>query len=389
MTLVVNNQTDGPSTHVLIVGVGSYPHYPSYKPGVNTVGQIDSAERGAQHVAVWFRDLFHNPERPLATVRLLLSNDQNNTWYMGGNQQVEVANSQNFKNAYDNWMAGATAQPGSTLVFYFSGHGMASLEQQSLVLEDFNQSTSRPMDGAIEYATLEQGVQTQSNASHAWFFLDTCRTGTVKDVAKGQFGQSVDHRSTSLARPAGPRIITVNSTLPGNSAIGLPGIPSVFSEALVAAFQSNAFTNRATRLWACVPDLILDALTGQLERIQLKGQFSAAELPQPTVNMQHSRVPLHFLPIGSKPRMLVSISCDPATDNQTHAMYWQQAAVPVQQAAAPTVRPANGQVWQTELEPGSYDFGALDAAGALCRPSYESIHSPCHVVLLGLPNGQN
>jgi len=375
MTLVVNNKIDVPGTHVLIVGVGHYPHFPGYRVGVNMLGQIDSAERGAQHVAIWFRDEFHNPERPLATMRFLLSNDQKNTWYLDNNAQLDAATVQNFKSAYDGWMADAKAQPGSTLVFYFSGHGIASLVQQSLILEDFNLRPTGAMDGAISYANLEQSVQTQSNASHAWFFVDSCRTADIEHVAGQHFGQPVSTSTAPLAKPGGPRIFTINSTLPGHSAIGKKGTPSVFSQALVNAFRTNAYTDRAGRRWACVPDVIGVAISGQIARLQTLIGLTSADCPQPTMSMHETRTPLHYLPDGRKPRMLVDISCDPEGDNASHTIYWKQSGTQVIQAPI-------GQIWKTELEPGHYDFGALDRAGLDCKPYSTSIYSPYHSISL-------
>jgi hypothetical protein len=376
MTLVVKNAIEGPGTHVLVVGVGRYPSYPGFTPGVNTEGQIDSAEIGAQHIANWFAKKFHHPTRPLASLRILLSNEHENQWRSAdGNIHVAAATTENFLDACAAWLADANRHPDSALIFYFAGHGIGTLEQQSLFCEDYNRVPARKMEGAIDYMNLERTIANESTASNAWIFIDTCRGNSMPQTLNGEFGRKVNTGSGPIAPVGGPRISSLFSTPPGGKAHGNAGAPSFFSEAMVKAFEMNAYCHRNGRQWACFTDVAFLAISKQLERIYIREQFDLAKQRPPRQQFDDTNTMIHCLPPDILPRMMVDISCDPNNDNLTHKLFWVQAGEEV-------IQQVPGQTWRTEIPVGQYAFGAIDQHGTRCRQLDRPIHLPFQQILV-------
>lgn len=370
MTLVVENEYNGPGTHVLVVGVGHYPHFPGYCQGLNTEGQIDSAEIGAQHVARWFIEKFFHPAKPLASLRLLLSNEQGSFQFgRSGARLVDAATTENFMDAYADWMADGNQHADNALILYFAGHGIGNLDQQSLFCEDFNRVPTRKMEGAIDYRVLERAIGANSGASHAWIFMDTCRGNDPVQTVNGDFGRKVDSEVGPIANLNGPRISTIFSTAPGGEAHGNAGAPSFFAEAMVKAFETNAFCRRDGMRWSCFSDVAFQAISRQLERIYVREEISLVTQRLPAQRLDATDAMIHCLPPEQSPQMMVDISCAPVTDNAAHTIFWTQAGTEIIQQ-----RP--GQVWKTDIAPGKYSFGAINQDGERCRELEESVTLP-------------
>lgn len=376
MTLVVENENIGPGTHVLVVGVGRYPSYPGFVPDINTEGQIDSAEIGAQHVASWFEKKFHNPARPLASLRILLSNKHGNQWRSAdGNVEVAAATTENFLNACTAWLDDANKHPGSALIFYFAGHGIGNLEQQSLFCEDYNRVPNRKMEGAIDYMNLERTIANDSKASHAWIFVDTCRGNNMQQTINGEFGRKVNTGSGPIAYIGGPRISSIFSTPPGGTAHGNAGAPSFFSEAMVKAFEGNAYCRRDGHQWTCFTDVAFRAISKQLERIYIREKFDLAKHRPPRQQFDDTDTMIHCMRPEELPRMMVEISCDPDSDNLSHKLFWVQEGKEV-------IQQLPGQIWRTEIPPGQCAFGAIDQNGTRCRQLDRPIDLPFQQILV-------
>jgi hypothetical protein len=376
MTLVVENANIGPGTHVLVVGVGRYPSYPGFAPGVNTEGQIDSAEIGAQHVANWFAKKFYNPGRPLISLRILLSNEHGNQWRSAHSDvQVAAATTENFLDACAAWLADANKHPGSALILYFAGHGIGNLEQQSLFCEDYNRVPARKMEGAIDYMNLERTIANESKASYAWIFVDTCRTNSMQQTINGEFGRKVNTGSGPIAYIGGPRISSIFSTPPGGTAHGNAGAPSFFSEAMVKAFEGNAYCRRDGRQWACFTDVAFRAISKQLERIYIRERFDLAKHRPPRQQFDDTDAVIHCMPPAELPLMMVDISCDPDKDNLSHKLFWVQEGKEV-------IQQLPGQIWRTEIPPGPCAFGAIDQHGTRCRQLDRPIDLPFQQILV-------
>lgn len=340
------------------------------------MGQIDSAECGAQHIANWFIDHFHNPERPLSSMRLLLSNEQGNVWASTkGPQQVEAATAVNFVTSYDEWLQTAIADPGSIQVLYFAGHGIGTMNEHSMICADYNAVEARHMEGAIDFNNVLWTTSTKSKASNVWIFVDSCRVTDLPQVINGEYGRKVDMRTGPLGRVGGPKISTIFATAPGGEAHGNPGQPSFFAEAIAKAFQLNAFDRRNGRHWGCFTDIAFKAISKQLERIYLREDIDLATQGAPEHWNADSDTFLHCLPPERLPKLMVDISCKPDTDNASHTIFWKQDG-------EENIQAPKGQVWRTELTPGNYYFGAIDENGDRCRDKEQLISLPFQYIFV-------
>src|SRR5271166_2453707 len=81
----------GPGTHVLLVGIGTYPYLiggaeprPDIAEGMR---QLDAPSKSARSVADWFLGEFNNPDRPLASLALVLSEPEPSIYEHGTAQR--------------------------------------------------------------------------------------------------------------------------------------------------------------------------------------------------------------------------------------------------------------------------------------------------------------
>jgi len=75
--LVFENRGANPGTHVLIIGIGEYPHLIRGENENTAIAegmeQLDAPPISARAVAKWFLDNFENPERPLASLAMVFT----------------------------------------------------------------------------------------------------------------------------------------------------------------------------------------------------------------------------------------------------------------------------------------------------------------------------
>jgi hypothetical protein len=200
---------------VLIVGVGSYPYFPTNGRS-RAVGQIDSAALGAKAVVRWFLDHYRNPDAPLQTVRVLLS-DHAKAQHAHPRLHcvVDRATYPNLQAAYDNWIDDATAEQDSVAIFYFGGHGIGNSQAQCLLLENFHQRARSPLDDAVEYANLVTAIENKKELKQAWIFIDACRNSDMLHLVTNAWATSltaVRCRSTTEAACG-----AISSFLPGQA----------------------------------------------------------------------------------------------------------------------------------------------------------------------------
>ena len=73
-----------PATHAFVIGVGHYPHLvgggAALFPGHMKMGQLSSPPASARAFASWLSEHHNNPDRPLGSVALLVSDSAQNTF---------------------------------------------------------------------------------------------------------------------------------------------------------------------------------------------------------------------------------------------------------------------------------------------------------------------
>jgi hypothetical protein len=248
-----------PGTHVFVIGVG---HYVFGKRGasgrkntiISDLNQLTSPPISVRAIVDWFTQSFHSPERPLASVSLLIS-DAEPTPYLckprpGVTNKARpnpaevraplVADLRAAKIAAERWAARCQANRDNMAVFYFCGHGISQGEQAALMLCDFGHP-DRAFDGAIDVNVL-LGAMKNCSAVKQLFFFDCCRTA-ADELYKNQ--PNIGSRLLSLpihARDHSEREqqFVLYPTLDGEEAFGIKNETSVFTRSIIDALSFAA-----------------------------------------------------------------------------------------------------------------------------------------------------
>ncbi|PYQ10753.1 MAG: hypothetical protein DMF80_23420 [Acidobacteria bacterium] len=376
MTLLLDKSSK-PGTHAVVIGIGRYPWLVGGKAKPrfaqnDGMAQLTSPPASARAFATWLLETYDNPEAPLASLDLLLS-DAKDQRFKNGSKNVEVqpATFANVSTAIDAWAKRPT-QEKDMLLFFFSGHGISAALQTTLLCEDYGSNAAAPLNQAIDFTGLVIGLDWMV-ARRQCFFVDACRVATASILEASRFfGQPViqpksDHNPKPRQAPV------FQSTLAGQLAYGRKGKPSYFTEALLRGFAGPASDNNQDGLtWWVQADALLRALPPLLQRVvDEPGQI----LPQ-APGSDISNLALHRLqqrPVG----IPVDVSCVP--DSRTaQAVLSYTGMSPTEKRQR---KPPSGQPWQLNLAEGRYTFEAQVAAPAAkgkiadeaIRPPYRNI----------------
>ncbi|MEQ1569357.1 MAG: caspase family protein [Myxococcota bacterium] len=328
-------------THVLVVGVGSYPCLEGGDPARSmpnhqNLGQLDAPPRSARTIARWFVDHFHNPARPLATVALLTSE--------AGGAPASAATADNVERAVKQWKNRCAASPENLPIFYFCGHGLGDGGLLSLLMEDFGNDPDNALQGAVDFNRLHQGMKS-CGALQQLFFIDACRTdASMLRYADGYAGRVI-------LQPTGVAGFFQNpvyySTLRGMPAYGRAGRLSHFADALLAAFSGTG-SDDAEGDWRVDTNTLHRALGAHMQR-KIDAGLASAQIA-PVENLTTFEV--HRL--KEPPRVPVFVGCRPeqATD------VGELACGPTGTTLEPVPATASNGFWELELRTGRYDFEA-------------------------------
>ena len=129
MTLL-RSKTTKPGTHALVIGIGRYPWLVGGKgkprfPQNDGMAHLTSPPASARAFATWLLETYDNPEAPLASLDLLLSDAKDQKFKSAtGTVEVEAATFDNVSKAIKAWAKRSTRED-DILVFFFSGHGIS------------------------------------------------------------------------------------------------------------------------------------------------------------------------------------------------------------------------------------------------------------------------
>ena len=178
--LVVDRQVGlGAATHAIVVGIGDYPYLLEGSAGQPTefhdgMGQLTSPPISARLFARWLIESFHHPEKPLATLSLLLAerNPQPFVNPVTGQQyNVPDASLAQVKAAVRKWKHLGDSNADNLLIFFFSGHGISQGRDTSLLLADFGAAPENVLEGAIDFQRLHLAMA-QCAARYQVYFVD-------------------------------------------------------------------------------------------------------------------------------------------------------------------------------------------------------------------------
>lgn len=372
MTLVVDGGREHVGTHVIVMGVGRYPHLAGGDPNTlfahhGGMGQLDSPPQSALVVADWFANRYRNPEHPLRTIELLVSGEPNAFTPPGGPLiEPEPATLANVKAAVRRWKSYGDNHEENLLVFYFCGHGVSSGQVQALLTEDFGASPDSPFEDAVDLEALRVGMR-GAKPKRQVYFIDACQTVSDSYIAEygGEFwGIPVVAGSVS-ANLAATEQPTIHAARLGTAAYGEVGQPSFFTRALIAAFEGAA-ADEVDGEWVVVSSSIAKGVNAFLERMVAR-KFGREQVATP--KGLEKDFDLHVL--SGPPHVPVDVTCrDP---DRTAEVTFECASGGMTVQTRPSGSPG---VWELELPLGIYDFVAKGASGDRMTLNGKIVHPP-------------
>ncbi len=264
----LNNAQDpaDPGTHVIIIGVGKY----TYGKGANVspVGgdliQLTSPSISARAMADWFISSFQNEAKPLASVSLLVSEENPTAYQPPRPSGVSVvtppaATLHNVKKAAGEWAKRVGTNQDNLAVFYFCGHGASLGQQAALLLDDFGEPGAE-FDGAIDLDVL-RGTMRNSSAIQQVYLLDCCRT-EADDFYRNE--ASIGSRIVSVAsfqrgHTIPPQQFVLFPTIDGETAFGIKDNISAFTSSIIDAI-SFAAADGSTGTWCTTTGSLLNTV---------------------------------------------------------------------------------------------------------------------------------
>jgi hypothetical protein len=182
-----------PGTHLLAIGVGSYPFLLGGNGKLTNkplgLKQLQSPPLSLRAMLDWFLAGvslpgscgFVNPAAPLASVEALASAATLFTFNAPtGILTVDAATRQNIQDAFEAWLLRLKSHPDNIGVFYFCGHGMM-VSDHYLLAEDFGRSNAQPWAQAFDISNTIRAVEREVSGS-VFYFIDACRE-IARDVA--------------------------------------------------------------------------------------------------------------------------------------------------------------------------------------------------------------
>lgn len=246
--LVFERAVAGPATHLLAIGIGSYPHL---KDGSSDhraaydmrLGQLTSPPISAFELAQWFAAEYQCEDKPLASIGLVLSTqDDARLQWLGPNGPVTppTGTLDEVKKAVKAWTKRAK-DPRSRIILYFCGHGVAAGTQNFCLLRDFGADDDAPMANAINCNEFATALETRP-ASDQLLIFDSCRTSDRLVRANATGGASLidalpDGRA-GLDDPANQCVIFATGR--DRTSAGVKNKRSLCASALIRGFEGAA-----------------------------------------------------------------------------------------------------------------------------------------------------
>jgi len=345
-----------------VIGVGEYPHLGGGKgkltPAHDGMGQLTAPPLSAREVATWLIANLYDPDKPLASVALLLSEAQPRPFRnptTGEEFAVAPATIDNTQTAIREWFDRADTDTANRVLFFFSGHGTARGPDVALLLADYGATRGNALDGAIDFTGLHSGMSLCA-ARQQIYFVDACRSNSDTIIGANR-GRPIYVASAWDPKPAGLREAPVfYSTISGSPAYGTPNKPSPFADALLRSFKGGAADDiHAPNDWRVDTTKLQAALNFYMDRaIGPGGQ--RAQIP---ASNDLSTIELHR--VRGKPKATAVVGCVPNQANSFAALAcWSGRTLRDE-------RPPSQEEWVVDLPVGNYDFVATFPGGPYVR----------------------
>jgi hypothetical protein len=341
------------AAHAIVIGVGEYPHLVGGTGPLTAkhgdLLQLSSPPASAFEFAQWLLEEFNNPDAPLASLSLLVSDSERRQFAhprLATPVTPVVADSANVVRALKEWKKRGDANEKNLMLFFFCGHGVArGLDGLTLLLRDYGADDEMPMDGAIDFAAFQRGMA-QCAASFQCFFVDACRQ--VSDTARNTTSTGQMVIQDDINRPFGSdwNYAVLFSTVEGTKAYGRKNKASFYTEELIKGLNGLAANNRNARgQWRVGTSDLNQAVHWGLSQ---RGK----KIRNPAVRL----VEFEFHMPKKPPNVPVTVSWCPREEGEMVKISCKRRGVVVRRFG-----PA-AEKWVTELPFGSYDFKAVIGA---------------------------
>jgi len=308
MTTFRLDESEGPGTHVFIVGVGAYPHLKGgtgkETPQPLGMGQLTSPPLSAMKLLEWVDCELSNPLAPLKSIEILVSQPTPAQYVDKAGLVAEISGATlaNFVKAADTWCARAGSDPSNVAIFYFCGHGLGDGLNSQLLLADYG-SENRPLRHAINFSAFRLAMGA-CKATKQLFLLDACRvvdpTMLLDPFNLGDSGLAPGNVTKMPTHVANPVIYSAKA---GEQAFGPPNGISYFTEALLHGLgRCGVYLSKGTK-WAVSPNQLQMAIAGLLDDYSGKPHC-------PVDGLVGTGFEIHFL--GKSPEVVVSVSLRPS-----------------------------------------------------------------------------
>lgn len=352
MTLILDQNIQGAATHALVIGVGHYRHLPNGSgplfPDHEGMGQLTSPPHSARAFARWLLEDYHNPQRPLASLDLLLSDaDSHEFQHPDGRRfPCDGATMDHVEQAVLAWKDRGDSDPDHLMLFYFCGHGIGSGLMTALLTEDFGRRADAPLKQAVDLNGLYLGMD-KCAARQQCFFIDACRVASDTLIeAQGYAGDPIIYGSARASVQGKRRAPIYYATIAGARAYGRTGAPSVFTQVLLDALAGAGSDDIEEDQWRVDTDTLNRGITYLLDQ-----QVPASERLDQVSPVDHlTSFTLHHL--QGKPLVPVAVSCEPEQATAAANLSWSDGQTTVSRP-----EPDDSQ-WRLSLAAGAYRFFA-------------------------------
>ncbi len=378
MTIIYKKNLPGPAAHALVIGVGYYHHLPGGKgkqfSQPEGLTQLSSPPHSARAFADWLLKTYHNPERPLGTVDLLLSEPDESSYALpeGTVKSIKRAKFNQVKQALLDWKARGDTHPDHLMILFFCGHGVARSFATSLLMEDFGKDEHNPLDTALSFHEFFWGMDT-CQARQQVYFIDACRSASPGLITR--YNNFTGHAVIPGANiGSGSRVAPIYySTIAGASAYGRENQTSVYTEGLLKCFNGASSSDLdEPNVWR----VDAESIPKSLNFIQRRILGASSGLSQVlSTSGELGPIVLHVL--KDEPVVPVTVTLKPKGANSFTKLGYNRTG-----SGLEVFRPQEeDEEWDLDLAMGDYRFFAQVSGGGFHDKDQEELIEPPYRVI--------
>jgi len=360
-----------PQTHAFVVGIGHYRNLPGGGGRADELGlgltQLSSPPISARAFTDWLLHEHHNPQAPLGSVELLISDDLSNTYTLpnGTVKVIEVAKISNIERAFTRWYDRCNRHANNVAIFFFCGHGLSVRGDRLLLAEDIASNPLQPLAQSINLDAMHRGMY-MCRAETQSFFIDACQMQPydvqgMLNIGAKEFITVLPGFQRPSASPWDAPIY--NASMPGHLAYGRANEMTLFTRNLLLALGGLSSEKlQSTGQWTVT--------TGRLSTIvnDLVARAAAiAGLPQQstTTGTLIGRNTLHIC--VDTPKVPIQLTLAPTEAYDLAELHLESMFDPARHYH----RPPAPREWATEVYADMYHLSADFQAGR-----YQRIYTP-------------